>query len=69
VSINQDGTIKAWGGRGLVEREGRCTVVILSEPEGVPHPYSEKLVSIAAKSIKNHILDTVGLQQALDHNI
>jgi len=52
-----------------VEREGQRTVVILGEPEGVPHPYGEELVSIAAKSIENHILDAVGLCRALNHDV
>ena len=34
-----------------MEREGRRTVVIFGEPEGVSGPYGEELVSIAAKSV------------------
>jgi hypothetical protein len=60
---------KIMGREGIVEREGRRTVVILGEPEGVPRPYGEKLVSIAAKSIQHHIIDAVGLRRAPDHDV
>ena len=42
---------KIMGREGIVAREGRRTVVILGEPEGVPRPYGEELISIAAKSM------------------
>ena len=39
------------GGRGLWRGKDARTVAILGEPEDVPRPYGEELVSIAAESI------------------
>jgi len=47
----------------------RLTVVILGKPEGISRPYSEKFVSIATKSMQDHILDAVGLGRAPDHDV
>jgi hypothetical protein len=45
------------------------TVVVLCEPEGISRPYSEKFVSIATKSMQDHILDAVRLRRAPDHDV
>ena|SRR5260221_3738823 len=51
-----------------MEKDG-LTVVILCKPEGISRPYGEKLVSIATKSMQDHILDAVGLRRAPDHDV
>jgi hypothetical protein len=43
--------------------------MILCEPEGVPRPYGDELISIAAESMQHHVLDAVGLRRAPDHNV
>jgi hypothetical protein len=43
--------------------------MILCEPEGIPRPYGDELISIVAESMQHHILDTMRLRRAPDHNV
>jgi hypothetical protein len=43
--------------------------MILFEPEGVPRPYGDELISIAAESMRHHIIDAMGLRRAPDHDV
>ena len=55
------------------EREWRridgLTVVIPCKPEGISRPYGEKFISIATKSMQDHILYAMRLRRAPDHDV